>query len=204
MRCLLNLSPPLGLRTCSHSQLHFFLPCCLHPQKAITSDPGSCSTYPGSISPVHFLHCRQFDISKIPTWLYLQPFSGYHLLLAILTSLDLFLDIFLFQNMPMFIFEEMNIISLCLIVSLTCTLMRILGLNLYVISSRKTPHLLPASVKDSCQVLSRRGVFTPAFALFILLCQCLLTWFSNPPVRVPEDRGNLYAVHSSVNAEPGA
>ena len=46
---LMGFSPfPLHV-TSSHSRPSFFLPCCLHPQKAITFDPGSCSTYPGSI-----------------------------------------------------------------------------------------------------------------------------------------------------------
>ena len=130
----------------------------------------------GPSSPVHFLHCSQFDISKIQIWLYLQPFSSYHLLLAILT---LFRNIFLFQNMPMLIFEEMNIISLCFIVSRSPVLFCIFWVSIYL------SFLLGKALTFSqpqLRTLARRGVFTPTSALLILLCKCLLTCFSHPPV----------------------
>ena len=109
----------------------------LFPVVSIHRKPSPLTQIPavlilGPSCPVHFLHCSQFDISKIPIWLYLQPFSSYHLLLAILTSLDLFRNIFLFQNMPMLVFEEMNIISLCFIVSHSPVLLCIFWVSIYL------------------------------------------------------------------------
>lgn len=61
----------------------------------------------GPSSPGHFPHCPQCDVSKISIWFYLKTFQRLPLLLAMPTSLALFLDTFLLQKMPMFLFEEM-------------------------------------------------------------------------------------------------